>query len=142
MWSAATCRPPRSTDKRAQNHGALGAQISAWRRTLEQAWPALRFGRVSVDTRGDRHHFTVEVMLGALAPHAVRVELYADASGEEPAFRHEMARLEGRADDSGMNLYEASVPAARAAGDYTARIVPSYPGVHVPLEAPYVLWQR
>ena len=53
-----------------------------------------------------------------------------------------MARLEGRVDDSGMNLYEASVPATRAAGDYTARIVPSFPGIHVPLEAPYILWQR
>ncbi len=128
--------------KRAQNHGALGVQISVWRRTLEQGWPALRFGRVLIDTRADRHHFTVEVMLGALAPHAVRVELYADSSGEEPAFRQEMARHEGRVDDSGMNLYEASVPAARAAGDYTARIVPSFPGIHVPLEAPYILWQR
>ncbi len=128
--------------KRAQNHGALGAQISVWRRTLEQAWPALRFGRVLIDTRGERHHFTVEVMLGALASRAVRVELYADGSGEEPAFCQEMARLEGRADDSGMNLYVASVPAARSARDYTARIVPSFPGIHVPLEAPYVLWQR
>ncbi len=128
--------------KRAQNHGALGVQISVWRRTLEQGWPALRFGRVLIDTRGDRHHFTVEVMLGALAPHAVRVELYADTSGEEPAFREEMLRLEGGVDDSGMNLYQASVPAVRAAGDYTARIVPSFPGIHVPLEAPYVLWQR
>ncbi len=128
--------------KRAQNHGALGAQISVWRRTLEQAWPALRFGRALVDTRGDRHHFTVEVMLGALAPHAVRVELYADATGGVPALHQEMVRVEGRIDDSGINLYEASVPTARAAGDYTARIVPSCPGVHVPLEAPYVLWQR
>jgi len=128
--------------KRAQNHGALGVRISVWRRTLEQGWPALRFGRVLIDTRADRHHFTVEVMLGALAPHAVRVELYADSPGREPPVRQEMARREGRVDDSGMNLYEASVPAARAAGDYTARIVPSFPGIHVPLEAPYILWQR
>ncbi len=128
--------------KRAHNHGALGVQISVWRRTLEQGWPALRFGRVLIETRADQHHFTVEVMLGALAPHAVRVELYADGRGEEPAFRQEMAQLEGRANDSGMNLYEASVPAARAARDYTARIVPSFPGIHVPLEAAYILWQR
>jgi hypothetical protein len=41
-----------------------------------------------------------------------------------------------------MSLYRQSVPAIRSAGDYTARIVPSYPGVNVPLETPYILWQR
>jgi len=53
-----------------------------------------------------------------------------------------MTRLEGPSDGSGMNLYCASVPAIRSAADYTARIVPSHPAVSVPLEAPYILWQR
>lgn len=39
-------------------------------------------------------------------------------------------------------VYVASVPALRDAADYTARIFPRFAGVHVPLEAPEILWQR
>ncbi len=127
---------------RAQNHAALAGEISDWRRSLDHGWPTLRFGRVGVATRGDRHHFTVEVELGAVAPSAVRVELYADALADEGPFRQEMACQEKQPADAGMHLYGASVPAARASGDYTARIVPIHPGVNVPLEAAHILWQH
>ena len=53
-----------------------------------------------------------------------------------------MTRLEGPPDGSGMNRYGARVPAIRDAADYTPRIVPNHPGVSVPLEASYILWQR
>jgi starch phosphorylase len=128
--------------RRAQNGGALGIEISDWRRALEQGWSGLRFGNVKFDTRGERHHFTVEVALGALAPLAVCVEICADPQGDRPALCQAMTRLEGPSDASGMNLYAASVPASRSAADYTARIVPSHPAVNMPLEAPYILWQR
>jgi glycogen phosphorylase len=128
--------------RRAQNGAAAGVEISAWRRALEHGWSSLRFGPVKIDTRGDRHHFTVQTDLGALSPTMVCVELYADALNDGPAFRQEMTRLEGAADGPGMQLYVASVPATRAAGDYTARIIPAHPGVHVPLEAANILWQR
>jgi glycogen phosphorylase len=128
--------------RRAQNGGAVALELSAWRRALERGWSTLRFGQVRIDTRGDRHHFTVEAELGALAPTAVCVELYADAPGDGPAFRQEMTRLDGQSDGSGMHLYVASVPATRAASEYTARIVPVHPSLNVPLEAPNILWQR
>jgi starch phosphorylase len=127
--------------RRAENGGALGAEISASLRAIQCGWTTLRFGSVDVDTRGDRHHFIAEVELGALAPPSVRVELYADPLGGDQPFRQEMTRL-GRPDARGMDLYVASVPAARASTDYTARILPAHPGVSVPLEASQVLWQR
>jgi glycogen phosphorylase len=39
-------------------------------------------------------------------------------------------------------IYAAEVPSSRPAGDYTARIVPAFADVHVPLEAKQILWQR
>ncbi len=96
---------------------------------------------MSIDTRADRHHFMVPVDLGALAP-MVRVELYADALGDEAAFHQELTRLDGQSDAGGMSLFVASVPALRPAEDYTARILPMHSGVHVPLEAAQILWQR
>ncbi len=127
--------------KRAQRAGALGVEISDWRRTLDQGWPALRFGAVTSETRGDRHYFTALVRLGDLAP-AVRVELYADASGHEAALHEAMSRVQGESDASGMDRYVASVAATRPVNDYTARIVAARPDVETPLEASHILWQR
>ena len=80
---------------RAQNKAALGAQISDWRRALEHGWPTLRFGRVTVDTRGDRHYFNAEVDLGLLTRSSIKVELYADALGDVTPFRQEMQLSRG-----------------------------------------------
>jgi len=127
---------------RARNNGALGMQISAWAHALERDWHTLRFGRIQVETRGDRHHFTVQVELGAVDPAAVRVELYAEPLDENPAFRQAMTRGTGQTNDGRIDEFFASVPAIRSAADYTARVAPTYPDVQVPLEAPHVLWQR
>jgi starch phosphorylase len=102
----------------------------------------VRFGRVTVETLAGGHQFTVEVILGALRPQSVRVELYAEPSGNAAAVRQRMQRSDGRLGASGGDVYTASVAVARPAGDYTARIVPDFPTVNVPLEAPYILWQR
>ena len=140
------CYIPAATayQQRAQNRGALALQMNAWRQAIEAGWQSLRFGRVAIDTRSGCHHFSVEVALGAVQPSAVCVELYADPLSGQPPFRQEMAplqRLDGTGTDA-MALYAASVPALRAAADYTARIVPRFPGINVPLEAPMILWQR
>jgi starch phosphorylase len=128
--------------RRAQRNGALGAEIVAWRAAIEYNWPGVRFGRVTVETLAGGHQFTVEVILGALRPQSVRVELYAEPSGNAAAVRQRMQRSDGRLGASGGDVYTASVAVARPAGDYTARIVPDFPTVNVPLEAPYILWQR
>lgn len=38
--------------------------------------------------------------------------------------------------------YRVSVPAARPATDYTARVIPHRDGVAIPLEDARILWQR
>jgi starch phosphorylase len=127
---------------RAENNGALGAKISLWKRTLMQEWPMVRFGRVGITAFEGRWEITVEVALGSLDPHAVRVEIYADPQGAGVAFRQEMTRAIDQADCEGRCLYSTSVPASRASRDYTARIRPAFPGVNVPLEVGLVLWER
>jgi starch phosphorylase len=127
--------------QRAQNRGAVAEQMSSWRQAVDCAWPLLHFGRAAVDTRSGWHRFSVPVALGALPPAAVCVELYADALPGQLPFRLEMTPLQQN-DTTAMRVYVASVPALRDAADYTARIVPRFPGVHVPLEAPQILWQR
>jgi len=127
--------------ERSADKGEIGAQVVNWQRALQQAWGALRFGEVKVETGGEQHLFEVQVSLGELDPGAVRLELYADGvTGRTPErWAMKYARqLEGA---SGY-VYRASVPVTRPASDYTARVVPHHDGVAVPLEDARILWQR
>ena len=128
--------------ERAANGGAEGAKIIRWLQALSQHWGELRFGAVTSVKDGERHAFKAEVYLGALDPGAVRLELYAEGVQGRASSRHVMERTGSPADASGIYAYGARVPGDRPANHYTARIVAHHPGVNVPLEAGFVLWQR
>ena len=127
---------------RIGNNGAIGRQIVDWQHSLEQKWTTLHFGKVKVETRGDQHLFEVQVFLNDFDPKAVRVELYADGVEGNAPERHEMKRARQLVGAPGGYAYSASVSAARLQVDYTARVMPCYDGVAVPLEAARILWQR
>ena len=128
--------------KRAADGGTFGAQVVNWRHVLEQKWGTLRFGEMKLATNGDQHVFEVQVYLDDLDPKAVRVELYADGVMGSAPVRQEMRRVGPLAGASGGYLYSAAVSAARPASDYTARVIPQYDGVAVPLEDARIRWQR
>ena len=128
--------------ERAANQGAAGRQLADWQRALEKEWPAIRFGKMKVETDGDQHVFEVQVYLNDLNPNAVRVELYADGANGDGPVLHEMEVVHQLEGASGGYTYRARVPATRPPADYTARLVPHYAGVAVPLEAARILWQR
>jgi len=128
--------------ERAANKGAAGKQLVDWQHNLEQKWIALRFGEMKVETKDQQHVFEVQVYLDDLDPNAVRVELYANGiNGGEPV-RQEMLRLRQLVGAVGGYAYGVTVPADRAAIEYTARVIPDCRSVGVPLEAAHILWQR
>jgi starch phosphorylase len=127
---------------RATDKGEVGAQLVAWRRHLGEHWREARFGAIQVETGEEHHRFTVEVSLGALDPDAIRIELFADpVNGGEPV-RQVMTRSRKLKGVAGGYEYTGTVPASRAAGDYTPRLVPHHREASVPLEAKEILWQR
>jgi starch phosphorylase len=126
---------------RVAGRGERGAQIVDWRRNLERNWVDLRFGEVKVSAADNEYVFEVEVDLGAVDPHAVGVELYADDVDSHGALREEMERVRELTTPNS-HLYRVRVPTARPAAHYTARIVARHADVSVPLEAPFILWQR
>jgi len=128
--------------ERSAGKGAAGKQMMDWQHAIEKAWPALRFGEMKVETNSGQHAFEVQVYLNGLDPNAVRVELYADGAGGGALVRQEMERVNQSVDASRDSAYRAQVPGARPATDYTARLIPNYTGVAVPLEATRILWQR
>jgi starch phosphorylase len=56
--------------------------------------------------------------------------------------RQEMQRVHQQAGASGGYVYRAAVSAARPRADYTARVIPHFDGVAIPLEDARILWQR
>jgi starch phosphorylase len=127
---------------RVANKGAVGKQMVDWRHSLEQKWAVLHFGAVKVETHDGKHVFEIELDLNNLDPKSVRVELYADGIKSSPPVRQEMTCLYPLADESGSYVYSATVSAARPPVDYTARVMPHYDGVAIPLEDARILWQR
>ncbi len=127
---------------RAANKGAIGKQVIDWQHSVDRKWGAVRFGDLRVETNADHQMFEVEVFLNGLDPNTVRVELYADGINSAAPVRVEMKCARPLANASSGCVYRATVPAARPAGDYTARVMPHHDSVAVPLEDPRILWQR
>ncbi len=107
-----------------------------------EKWPSVRFGQVTVEPRDNQHFFTIEVYLHGLNPNAVRVDLFANQRGGDAAVRQEMERVGPLVEDPTGDKYVGAVPASRPLSDYTARVIPSCPGVSIPMEAEQILWQR
>jgi starch phosphorylase len=128
--------------QREADKGAVGAQLAAWRRALEEHWRTVRFGALRVETQEGSHRFTIAVHFGDLDPGMVRVELYADPLGSDQPERHSPARVKKLKGPGNSYEFEGSVRASRAAGDYTVRLVPFHPDAVIPLEAHQILWQR
>jgi starch phosphorylase len=97
---------------------------------------------VKVQTEAAQHVFEVQVRFNDLNPKAVRVELCADGVMGSASVRQEMKLAGQLAGASGGYVYSAAVSAARAAKDYTARLIPQRSGVAIPLEESRILWQR
>jgi cellobiose phosphorylase len=101
-------------------------------------WRSKRFGEVKVEGDGERHVLEIQMYLDDLDPQAVRVKDYADGISDGDPMRQEMKRLQQMEEAAHGYVYGAQVPAT----DYTARVIPYFSVVAVPLEAPQILWQR
>jgi starch phosphorylase len=126
---------------RGANNSALGIQMCNWQKALVEGWKRITFEEVRVETRDGKHHFKVQVDLGGINRDAVCIELYADVLDGDP-FRQAMKYMNKLPQSERSAIYTAEVPAARPASDFTARIIPKFHGVAVPLEMSLILWQH
>jgi starch phosphorylase len=126
--------------ERSAKNGALGSKISAWKEKISEHWKTVRIQNVSVSNGENVFIFSVSIDPGKLATTDFSVELYADGEPDCPAFSQKLELAPGSS--SGELLYSLAVPSHRPPGDYTARVIPCFPGVSVPLEASQILWQK
>jgi len=127
---------------RAAERGAEAQKLVDWQQEWRSKRASIFFDQVTVETTGEQHTILVKVFLGDTSPTTVRVELYADGAKGGEAVRQEMTRVRTEEPSSGGHTYCATVPSARPATDYTARIMPHRPGLAVPLEDGWILWQK
>ena len=127
---------------RANNKGALGVNIVDWRDAIEQKWASLRFGEMKVATDAGQHEFEVQVYLDGLDPELVQVELYANGIESGPPEKVNMQRVRQLVGAIHGYIYRVEMLASRPSSDYTARLIPNFEDVSVPLENNRVLWQR
>ncbi len=120
---------------------SLADRIVSWQEMIERMWPAVRFGKIKVETSGAVYRFTVRVYPGSLDLASIGVQLYAEGTEGEGPFLRDMAQEKEKAGPDGY-VYKCEAPANRPASDYTPRIIPRFPGASVPLEAGNILWQR
>ncbi|MGB7571358.1 MAG: alpha-glucan family phosphorylase [Methanothrix sp.] len=138
----------RAFRRRSAEGGRLADTLALWQERLDEGWKDLRLGGMSLAREGEMWSFSVEAYLGELQPEDVRVELYADPLPEkEPGTegrseRIVMERLGPLAGAVNGFVFGAKVAGARAAEDYTPRIVPYHPEAFVPMEEGHILWMR
>ena len=124
------------------NNGKVGKQISTLLNSLSQHWGEMRFGEVSIESTDKLHEFNVNVDFGAVNPDTVQVQLFADGiNGEAPTIAEMKLDRKPKGQDREYS-YRVTVPSSRHASDYTARVVPCFEGLSVPLETNLILWQR
>jgi starch phosphorylase len=109
---------------------------------VEEHWPRLRFGALTISTDGADHVFTVQAWLDELDPDAVAVELYADGKEGSTATCLPMVRGPALVGSAGGYTWTARVPAERRAEDFTPRLVPRHAAARVPLECNRIIWYR
>lgn len=128
--------------ERAKNQGALGASLVNWKADLAKHWAAVRFGAATVERKDEQFVFQTQVFLEDLDAESVSVELYAEGEGGKAPLRYPMNRGERLVGSTNAFIYTMSIPATRAAVDYTPRVIPRHDGAFVPMEAPFILWHE
>lgn len=128
--------------RRTVEDAAAARTLEQWSRHLEQHWGGIRFGEVTEAGRSGRLSVSVPVMLGAIRPDDVRVELYANPENTHEAVVQRMTPVEAIAGLPNAFIYGVTVETARPAWHFTPRVVPFHPDARIPIELPLIAWQR
>jgi len=126
----------------AADKGAGVRRLMDGQNILARQLDAIHFGPVTVKAQGDENLIAVELSLGDVSPDKVRVELYADSDNDGDAVEKEMMGTLQQGNAAGGYIYRATVPSARPATDFTARITANRDSLAHDLEAGWMLWQK
>ncbi len=127
--------------RRTADGAKLSRELETWSAVVDEQWQAVRFGRLFVHQAEQQWQFEIEAYLGDLNADYVRVQLYAEALGEQPAVCATIERAGPIHGAVNGFLYRGSVPAGRPAEHYTPRIVPFHAEAFLPTETAHITWR-
>ena len=127
--------------QRTKDNGAAGNAIINASQYLRDNQVHISFGDIKTTNTGKGYFFEATIFFNEALQDKITVELYADAPGNGKPERIVM-QLKSSAKNRNEYVYYAEVGTVRPASDYTVRIIPCYENVSVPLEDPFILWQR
>jgi starch phosphorylase len=127
--------------RRSENNAEVARSLARWEHLMTNFWHTVRFGAVEHEyLEGGGVRFRTWISSGEVPLDYVRVELYADATRDAPAFRKAMtARGHGHPDSQ---CFELDVVTTRPLTDFTPRILPHHSDARLPFELPLIRWQR
>jgi starch phosphorylase len=135
--------PAAAEFRRRTAEGSMPAVVMReWELRLRRGWSQLHIGEPIVTGGDGRWRVSVPVHLGEIGAEDVRVELFAEAEGDEPLPVTVLGRGAAIAGSVNGHIYEGAVDATRPASDYTVRIIPARAGVRVPAELELISWQK
>ena len=127
---------------RVEDGARLAREIETWRSAIREHWKGVHIDEVHLRSgSGDTCHARAVIELGALAPDAVGVELFANGRESGEPERIALSRSPSPAETAGRFSYEARFQTSRPRGDYTLRVVPHHRAASIPLECHAILWQ-
>jgi starch phosphorylase len=127
---------------RSRDGGRLASALEAWQLEIRSKWESLRFGALEATRDGENWDVRVEVVCGEFDPSLLRVELWADPRGDDPApFCKTLARSELLQGAESGWIYAGKAPSSRPIEHYTPRLIPFHPEAVIPLEEPSILWR-
>ncbi|MEZ6130722.1 MAG: alpha-glucan family phosphorylase [Planctomycetaceae bacterium] len=131
--------------ERQGNSGQLAAEVVAWRNRLNTHWKHVRIGPVRFSSADNRLSVTAECWLDDISPEDVRVELYAEGGHQPDGHQPVCVQLQQCHPLPGSvngYIFCGETSAARAAEDFSVRIVPWHPHAVIPIECRCIHWNR
>jgi glycogen phosphorylase len=127
--------------ERAAENGKGGLRIVNNQHELRNKWEKIQFGNIQTQNVENGYLFQVHVMLNGINPNLVSIELYAEGINGGAPMKIKMQRDSINGDDR-VCFFHTMVTSQRPVSDYTARIIPCYENISVPLEDKLIFWQR
>ena len=131
-----------SYKRREADEAAVARTLEQWSRRLRQHWSDIRFGEIVDKESAGSVSVSVQVLLGAISPDEIHVELYANPENVHQAVVQPMTPVEPISGQANAFIYHATVQTTRPAAHFTPRVVPFHPDARVPIELPLIAWQR
>ncbi len=129
--------------ERASAGSRDGAELARRSQQLARHWRDVQFLSVEMKQEGQQYVFRAQVYLGAIARDCVEVQLYAEPElGDAGPCIQPMKAGESVNNENAAYWYTCAVPANRPANDYTPRVIAAGLKAAIPLEAPYIRWER